>query len=396
MTKVRTVGLIIAFALVILPFAVQTASANPTTRKESLISFVSGRYDAVEGGYSFTGESTSRLESTRAAALILDDLGYLSSRPPLIDLLKMKNFTQKVQWKSGGESYNRYGGFASFIAGSVSTETTWTALQLWNMLGKFTDIPLMGEVKFNITAALIYINKTQTGSGGFGIASGSSPDIISTYYALQSLNLLLELKPDETRAKWLRNETKTVEWILSCRVDNSFKLSPNSSITGVTPTAAAVFALDALGQLSSLNGTSGVVQWMLDRQVSTSTQGVTPGGFEEGPSTNDTNLMSTLYAVMALEALNVLSQCNKESAAEFVADCQAADGSWGNVPGIPVGSLPNAGLAVEALRILGFTSLLDQEDPNNPGFPLLDWRAILVLGIVVVAAIVACVSLRMD
>ncbi len=396
MSKVRTVGLVVAFALIILPFLVQPASANPATRKESLISFVAGRYDAVQGGYSITKENTSRIEATGAAALILNSLGYLSSRPPMIDLVKMKNFTQKIQWKSGGDSYNRYGGFSTYIAGPVTIQSTWTALELWSLLSKITDIPNLDTIKFNVTAALIYVNKTQTSSGGFGTASGSAPDIVSTYFALQSLNTLLQLKPDENRSRWLRNETKTLDWILSCRVGNSFKLSPNSSITGVTPTVAAILALDALNQLPSLAGSGDIAHWILSRQISGSVQGITISGFEEGPGTNDTNLASTFYAIEGLQALNALAQADEQSAAQFIAQCQAADGSWGNVPGLAVGTLPNAGLAVQALGILGYTSLLDQEDPNHVVPPLLDWRAMLILGIVVAAAIVACVALRVD
>ena len=396
MYKVRALGLIIAFALIILPFAVQPTSANPATRKDSLISNLGGRYDAVEGGYSVVGETTSRVESTLGAALTLYDLGYLSSRPPIIDLIKMKNFTQKVQWKTGVESYERYGGFSSYIAGPVSIESTWTALQLWTLLGTITDIPHLGDIKFNVTAALIYVNKTQTSSGGFGNAAHSAPNMVSTYFALESMNVLLALKTNETRAKWLWNETKTFEWIMSCRNGNSFKLNPNSSITGITPTAAAILALDALGNLSSLTGSTDIIQWILNRQVADTTGSITPGGFVEGPGTNDTNLASTFYAVKGLKALNALSQCDQQSAAQFIVECQAVDGSWGNVPKIPVGSLASAGLAIEALNTLGFTSLLDAEDPNHLAPLLLDWRVLLILGILVAATVVACLALRMD
>jgi prenyltransferase beta subunit len=120
------------------------------------------------------------------------------------------------------------------------------------------------------------------------------------------------------------------------------------------------------------------------------------GGFEESLGTNDTNLVTTVYAVRGLQALNALSQCDQQSAAQFIAECQAADGSWGNVPELSAGTLANAGLAVQALGILGYTSLLDQEDPNHVPSSLLDWRAVLVLGIILVAAVVACVALRAD
>ncbi len=396
MDKVKAAGVFIACALILVAIAVQPASANPGTRRESLTYFLSNRYDAAEGGYSLTGQTVSRVESTEAGALILNDLGYLSARPPMIDLVKMKNFTQKLQWMSGGASHERYGGFCAYIAGPASVEYTHLALQLWTIMGQHSDVPRMDQVVINVTAALLYINKTQTSSGGFGTTTGSSPDLVSTYHALWSLDALLKLKTDETWEKWLRNRTATVEWILSCRVGDSFKLSPGSTITGTEPTAAAVLALDILGELSSVTGLDGIKNWILGRQVIEPTRGEFQGGFEEGYLTNDTNLVSTYYALNSLVALEALSECNETAVARFIIDCQAADGSWGSVPGLSVGTLPNVALAVESLVILSETGLLLEEDPNNPTPPLLDWRVLVVAGILIVALAAALVSMRMD
>ncbi|RDE15511.1 MAG: hypothetical protein C4K49_06085 [Candidatus Thorarchaeota archaeon] len=396
MDRVKAAGVFIACALILVAIAVQPALANPGTRRDSLISFLSNRYDAAEGGYSLTGETVSRIESTEAAAMILNDLGYLDARPPMIDLVKMKNFTQKLQWMSGGESHERYGGFASYIAGPTSVENTHLALQLWTILSNQSNIPRIDQVVMNVTAALMYINKTQTSLGGFGAATGSSPDVISTYHALWSLNSLFGLKSDETWEKWLRNRTATVEWILSCRVGDSFKLSPGSTVTGLEPTAAAILALDILGELPSVSGLDGIKNWILGRQVTEPIRGEFEGGFEEGYLTNDTNLVSTYYALTSLVALGFLSQCNETAVAQFIIDSQAADGSWGSVPGISVGTLPNAALAVNSLLILGQTGLLLEEDPNNPNAPLLDWRVLVVAGILIVAIAAALVAMRMD
>ena len=57
-----------------------------------------------------------------------------------------------------------------------------------------------------------------------------------------------------------------------------------------------------------------------------------------------------------------------------------------------------AGQACELLNILGDASsiLSSSVDPYSPGGIVLDWRVFVVIGIVVVALIVAIVAVRMD
>ena len=43
-----------------------------------------------------------------------------------------------------------------------------------------------------------------------------------------------------------------------------------------------------------------------------------------------------------------------------------------------------------------YSAMLNEEDPNNPQAPLIDWRIVVIIGIVVIATVVAYVSLRMD
>ncbi|MEE8181735.1 MAG: hypothetical protein V3T87_00310, partial [Candidatus Thorarchaeota archaeon] len=183
MKKVQVAGLLIAVAVLAMAFTATPTAANPATRFESLNTYLADRYDTAEGGYNLDGEGISRIEATYSAALLWDAIGYLDARPPTVDLVKMANFTQKVQWTSVGETNERYGGFGSFIAGLVSVESTHNAISLWRIVTAQSGIPNLDDIEINETAALVFINKTQKTSGGFSNEIGGNADIVSTYLA---------------------------------------------------------------------------------------------------------------------------------------------------------------------------------------------------------------------
>ncbi|MHA2286217.1 MAG: prenyltransferase/squalene oxidase repeat-containing protein, partial [Candidatus Thorarchaeota archaeon] len=324
-------------------------------------------------------------------------------RPPPIDLVKMKNFTRKLHWRTGGEDYDRYGSFAEFIAGPATIETTYFGLKLWELMLSHYDVPGMENIEINETQILVYVNNTQTESGGFGFHVGESPDIVSTYYAIYLLTELITLinEPLEVNLDtWLWNLTATTEWILSCRDGNGFKLSPESNIVSVTATAAALLALEKLQVTLPTSDLQAIQTWIIERQTTNNETAQFVGGFEEAQFTNDTNLVSTYHALQALVMLNAIPSIDVPAVAEFIVNCQADDGGWGPVPDLSGGSLLYAAFAVEALRILDeggtYSAMLNEEDPNNPQAPLIDWRIVVILGIVVIATVVAYVSLRMD
>ena len=165
---------------------------------------------------------------------------------------------------------------------------------------------------------------------------------------------------------------------------------------GVTPTAAAVLALTILGE--TIPDHQGIVSWILNRQVISSEYSSFLGGFEESILTNDTNLASTYWALRALDLLGGLASVDADLASRFIVDCQAADGSFSLTPGAETGTLYHASYAVKALSYLGteYENLMQEEDPNNPPPPLIDWRWGLIIGIIVVAAIGGLYSVRMD
>jgi prenyltransferase beta subunit len=384
MRSIKIAAVTIAVALVVLTLVAQPVSANPTTRSQSLRAYLDENYDSIEGGYTLPDQQASYVDATFGALSIFDDWDLLGARPPVIDFLRMKNFTQKLHWTLVGETAERYGGFGKYIAGPVEQQSAFDAINMFDLLSQdvLSDIPNMDTVVFNGTAALIWINQTQTESGGFSDQVDNSPDLVSTFYALNSIEISLETSEDDTWEKWLWNSTATAEWILSCREGDGFKLSPESNIAGVTATVAAVLALTIL----------------VDRQVISSEYSVFVGGFEESILTNDTNVASTYWALRALDLLGGLASVDADLASRFIVDCQAADGSFALIPDADTGSLYYSSYAIKALSYLGteYENLMQEEDPNNPPPPLIDWRWGLILAIIVVAAVGGLYALRMD
>ncbi|MFQ5833248.1 MAG: prenyltransferase/squalene oxidase repeat-containing protein [Candidatus Thorarchaeota archaeon] len=385
-------------ALVLLSAVAVPITANPASRRESLRAYIDAHYDAVDGGYIIPDSEFSQTEPTFAATAILYEWQLVGVRPPIVDWVKMTNFTTKLQRVDDSESKERYGGFAESILASseVGQKATYDAVNLYGMLELQTDIPGIGDSTINKTAVLVWINETQSVSGGFSSEPGISPDMISTFYALHTMDKVLQDLPGETLDDWLFDRTETVDWIMSSMEGDAFKLSPTSSISGVSSTAAAMMALNILESLPSSTVRQSVLDWILDRQITSSVPGTLIGGFEESVSTNDTNVVSTYWALEALDTFGIVDQVDDEIAARFILDCQAVDGSWGLVPGFDKGTLYYGYYAVRSLGLLGQGDMLLEEDPNNPPLPLFDWRTILAVVVLLAAAAAGFASIRMD
>ncbi len=398
MKHIKTAGIIIASALIILSMCVQPATANPGTRWDSLWGFLKDNYDDVEGGYHLVGKEASNIMASYPAALILEDMGLLDDRPPVIDLVKIKNFTNKVQWLAVSQSEERYGGLGPFIAGTPTMESTYYAIRLRELIDPQTDIPNINLVKeINSTAMLQWVNRSQSVHGGFSNEQGKAPDLLSTYRALYLITNYAS-KTNWTVDDLLLNKTKTLEWIMDCQDGNAFKLSPGSALPSITATTAALLSLDLLDHLSDLgNAVQNIRDWILDRQTNSSVTADYYGGFEEGVLTNDTNVVSTYYAVVALDLLGTTPR-NISAVADFLLQCQTSDGGFAIVPNGDVGNMLYSGMVIHILKLLGdeYTSLLYGPDPLNPSPPLIDWRVLFVISLIMLAAIVAIVSLRRD
>jgi len=373
---------------------------------ESLRSYIDDQYDDVEGGYSLKAEKLSRGEPTFSGLFTLNELGDLAVRPPAINLTKAKTFLTKLQWTRIKEKEEKYGGFSSAIAVTPSVSSTYYALRAWQILSQHNDYIGMQNVEINETAALVYLNRTYTEEGSFAAMIGEDGDIVSTYMAVYSIDYLARLIEENdgtpyqhTIDTWL-NTTGVIEYILSCRSGDGFKPAPDGKVIGVTPTATAILTLSILDRLDVLGDLQPIRDWLLARQVTTPVADEYVGGFTESYMTNDTNLMSTYYALKALNALNSIEgHVNVTSVADFIVSCQAADGSWALAPNAPEGETTYIGIAFEAFSLLPDVNplvLLSEEDPNNPSPPVFDWRWIAVAVPLVLALVAGIVALRLD
>ncbi|TFF83758.1 hypothetical protein EU524_01935 [Candidatus Thorarchaeota archaeon] len=396
MKRVRVVTLVLALVVLFAAFSVQPVAA--ASRYDSLRSYMNERWDPVRGGYSLT-DDVVRVDETYGAIVILDELGILANRPPPVDITKVLNFTTKYQFLSGDQDAPRYGGFMEFLLGPVTAERTHWGMVLWQTLKSQQGIPGTDQYEINETALVHWVNKTQTESGGFSAEPGLYPDIVSTYHALATLEILDTIYGEDLNAwSYLANESLTLGFIEDCRYGNGFMLSPISDREGVTATAAALLALEILDELATYPGLDAVKLWILDRQVTDTPDPDFLGGFEETTLTEDPNLQTTYWAMKGLDLLQGVEELNETIVQDFILSCQSADGAWALVPGIETGNLVYASYAAECLDYLGNARaiLSSSVDPETGGGFVVDWRALVIVGIIIVALVLALLSIRMD
>ncbi|MHA1614344.1 MAG: prenyltransferase/squalene oxidase repeat-containing protein [Candidatus Thorarchaeota archaeon] len=401
MKRVKVITIAFAFMLVLVAASAQPVAA--ASRSDSLYSYINGRYDVERGGYSPPIDSVVRVDATYGAILALDELGSLDTRPPPINLTKALDALIARQWSSNDLDVNldleRYGGFSEYLLGPVTMGMTFKGIVLLQMLKNQADYPGITSKDVNKSSLLVFINRTQTETGGFSrIAGNYTADIVSTYEALYILDFLSTYDPSLNAWDILANETLTIEWINDCRIDDGFKLSPSSDTIGITPTAAGILALDLLPSVGIVPGLQDASDWILDRHILNAYDDDFSGGFEEGFETEDPNFQSTYYALKLLDYSGSLISVNESMAIGFILNCQVEDGSWGYIPGATLGNLVYAGQACELLNLFGnaATILAGSDDPWLPSGIVLDWRYIVIVGIVLVALVLALVSIRSD
>ncbi len=402
MKRVKVITIGFAFMLLFVAVTVQPVAA--ASRSDSLRSYISGRFDVERGGYSPPLDNVVRVSSTYGAILALDELGSLVSRPPPINLTSVLDSLIVRQWDIDSEEndslldYQRYGGFSEYLVGPVTMKMNQMAIILFDMLKAQSDYPGIDDLDFNQTSLLIHMERSLTESGGFSSVPTYDPDIVSTYQALFVLDYLDTYNPSLNAWDVLDNETATLEWINSCRSGDGFKLSPDSDSIGVVSTAAGILALDLLPGVSTVSGLQAATNWVLARQVIDDELGLFSGGFEEGVGTGDPNFESTYFALKLLEFSGGLVSVNETEVVDFILNCQTADGSFGFIPEAATGSLVYAGQACELLSLFGNAAsiLASSEDPYSVGGVVLDWRYLVIAGILIMALVLAIVSVRRD
>lgn len=404
MKRVRVVAITIAFTFILLAFTAQPVAA--ASRLDSLTAYMNSRYDPVRGGYSIPGENVVRVDPTYGAITIMNEIGSIQNRPPPIAITEVMNFIETQQWMTGNEKTEpRYGGISDYLAGPITNAVNYRGLVTWQILKAQSDIPNWGDYDINATANLLWINKTQTESGSFGISRDAldddvKPDLLSTAYALASIRIIDTLYPEEDAWDWLLNETATIEWIESCKEGNGYKLTPDDFLPSVTGTFAAVMAYHALDPLATIPEASSLRTWLVARQILNDEELDYNGGFEESNGSIATTLESTYFALSAIEILGGLSSVNITTVESFILNCQTQEGSFANAPGFSTGKLILSGYACEILSMAGFggaySVLSSSEDPYSPGVTGFEWRIYVIIGIIVIAAILAFLAVRVD
>lgn len=404
MKRVKVVALTLALTFVLLAFTAQPVAA--ANRYDSLRTYMNSRYDAVRGGYTIPGEGVTRVNPTYGAITIMNQVGTLANRPPPIPITDVLDFIVTHQWSTGNEDEEpRFGGLSDYLLGPVTNEINYHGLVTWQLLKAQTDVPEIDDYDINATASLFWINKTQTADGGFGVSrealdEGDSPNLLSTAFALASVRILDTMYPEENAWDWLLNQTATVAWIESCFNGDGYKLTPAAYLPTVTATAAAVMAYQALDPLGVIPHSASIQAWLLDRQVMDYEDSEFIGGFEEGNGSLVPSLISTYYALTAMNTLATVSTVNVTAAQSFILNCQAEDGSFANAPGFETGSLVFAGYACEIFGIAEFGGahdiLASSLFPYSPGSSGFEWRTYVIVGIIVLAAVLAYLAVRVD
>jgi prenyltransferase beta subunit len=397
MKRVKVIAITLAFTFVLLAFTAQPVAA--ASRYDSLKSYMDSRYDAVRGGYTVPGEGVTRIDPTYGAITIMSEVGTINNRPPPVTVPMVMDFVVTHQWLNG-ETEPRYGGFSDYLLGPITIGSNYRALKTWEILMEQSDIPGTEDYSINATANLIWINKTQTASGGFGFENDRSPDLLSTAYALMSIRLIDTLYPLENAWNWLQNETATVEWIESCKNGVAYMLSPDSDRVGVTATAAAVLAYKALDPAATVPDTANLLSWLDSRQIMDYEVPEFIGGFEEANGSVEPNLLSTYFGLRAMDTLATLSTVNITAAESFILNCQSMDGSFAIAPGFSTGKLIYSGYACEILSLAEFGGALNilssSVDPNSLGGTGFEWRTLVIIGIIAITLVLAILAVRRD
>ena len=399
MKRVQVITIAFAFMLVLVAASAQPVAA--ASRSDSLRSYISGRYDVERGGYSPPSDSVVRIDATYGAILALDELGSLPLRPPPVNLTKVLDALILRQWTADEADneldFARYGGFSEYLLGPVTMGMNYKAVILLDLLKEQTDYPGIISKDIDKGSFVIHLNRTLTESGGFSKIPGNSPDIVSTYQALFIIDFLNEY--DLALNAWdIVDETATQNFINDCQSGDGFKLSPESDRIGVTATAAGILALSLLPSVGTVPGLQVATDWVLARQIMDAEFGDLDGGFEEGLETGDPNFQSTFYALKMLEFSGGLVSVNESSVIDFILNCQVEDGSWGFIPGASTGNLYYAGEACELLSMFGSASsiLANSANPYTPGGFVLDWRYIVLVSVILVALVLAVLSVQRD
>ncbi len=376
----RYVFATLLLVIVISGSSISFAAASPTTRRDTVLSYLKDLWVPETGGYGIKAGAIASMSATHWALAILDALNALNRDNLNMTLTKV--FINNSQWvETTGTHY--YGGFVNVEAGTPDIYAMYHASQALSYLESITT------VSPNITAAAIWLNSTKTNDGLFTYTDENGT------VTMESIFLVIQSYSSFGQSYLDNNVNKTIitNWIINCTTSQGIKFTPDSNITSLYSTMMGVLTLDTLGTLDQLPNRTSIINWILGLQ-NLNENSTDYGGFMESSISNITNLQSTTFAVLSLNALGSIGLINN-AVVDYILKCQLADGSFKLTTASTDGSLHQLYNAVMSLKALGQLDRLNEENPLVPPGPF-PWEYVTVIFLVSVVVILIAIGLKIE
>ncbi|MHA2060061.1 MAG: prenyltransferase/squalene oxidase repeat-containing protein, partial [Candidatus Ranarchaeia archaeon] len=228
--------------------------------------------------------------------------------------------------------------------------------------------------RINTTALGVWVEQIQiNGTPTWGWTNASQPTIVSTSLVVEILDIADALTN-------IPNEPLLLDWILDCQNSTGgFGIRANDTTPSLMTTYYAVTALDRLGELDLID-TTAIRDYVLTHQL-------VEGGFASVGS--DPDLTSTYWALETLQIVSDLSSVtNTTGISQWVLGLQQTDGGFSRLPGESTSYLASTYYAVSILYTLdlslGLTALVpwDAFILSVPEILFIVLIVILVVGVI--------------
>ncbi|MFW9806154.1 MAG: prenyltransferase/squalene oxidase repeat-containing protein [Candidatus Thorarchaeota archaeon] len=258
-------------------------------------------FQRSSGGFGNWEDDRSSVSPTQMALQVLDWLGYTGLNTTLIE-----QYLDKLQ-------NSLTGGFNSYLLDTDSdVHSTYHAIKSYELIGRAPN---------NVTEVVEYLKRAQNPDGGFGLQTNSEKGIFWTSRATVSQDALLGLAIYGADAN---NPSAALGFLQGLQLISSGGYVNQVDILSTS----ASYSAAALDSIYHLNGTalniSSVTSYLYSLED-------LDGGFRLSPTSTDSSLIGTYFAVQALSILGE-SPTNATATIRYVSQPPTSDG-YGGTPG---------------------------------------------------------------
>ncbi|MFW9788194.1 MAG: prenyltransferase/squalene oxidase repeat-containing protein [Candidatus Thorarchaeota archaeon] len=268
------------------------------------ISFLTSQvlsFQRTSGGFGNWEDDRSSISPTHMALQVLDWLGYSGLNETAVE-----NYLDRLQ-NSLTDGFNSH-----LLDADSDVHSTYHAISSYQLIGSTPN---------NSTAVIAYLRRAQNPDGGFGLQTNSEKGIFWTSRATVSQDAILGLGVYGVNAT---DPSAALDFLRGLQLVSSggFVNQVDIISTSASYTAAALEAIDFLGGVPE--NISSVSDYLY------SLEGI-DGGFRLSPSSTESSLMGTYYAVHALSILGE-SPSSISATIEYMSNPPTSDG-FGGTPG---------------------------------------------------------------